>query len=219
MMINERLHYIEGRGIDSNSYLLEIPGSYILVDTGTGVNAGILARTLDGLNVKKDRIKLVINTHCHFDHIGGNKDFAGTAEFAAHQIDAKYIENPDTEYTVASMFSQRPKGVKVSRLLKENDWIEGTGFTVLHTPGHTRGSICLYDEDLKILISGDTVFAEGGTGRVDLPGGSLAQMEASLEKLSEINVRVLLPGHGKPMLEKGYESIRQGLEFVKKEEI
>ena len=219
MMITEKIHYIKGKGIDSNSYLIEAEKGHILVDTGTGVNSGLLLRELRSLCVKKEQIKLVINTHCHFDHTGGNKDFAGTAEFAAHKLDARYIENGDPEYTVAYLFSQKPTQVKVSRILKENDVIEDTGFRVLHTPGHTQGSICLYKEDSKILISGDTAFADGGTGRVDLPGGSLAKMEASLEKLAGINVRILLPGHGEPMLEKGHASIKEGLEFIKKEGI
>lgn len=218
MMINEDLYYVKGKGIDSNSYLLEAKDHFILIDTGTGMNSAAFLKTLAGICAKKP-VKLVINTHCHFDHIGGNKDFVGSAKFAAHALDAKYIQTPDADYTVASMFSQKLAPVPVSWMLKEGDKIENTGYVVMHTPGHTEGSICLYNEDLKILIAGDTAFANGGTGRVDLPGGDLEKMQASLEKLAGINVRTLLSGHGEPVLEKGYESIKQGLGFVKGETI
>jgi hydroxyacylglutathione hydrolase len=68
--------------------------------------------------------------------------------------------------------------------------------TVLHTPGHTEGSVCLYDPDAGLLFSGDTLFA-GGWGRVDLPGGDPDVMAASLARLSELPDAVrVYPGHG-----------------------
>jgi glyoxylase-like metal-dependent hydrolase (beta-lactamase superfamily II) len=69
---------------------------------------------------------------------------------------------------------------------------------VLHTPGHTEGSVCLLDADRGDLYSGDTLFA-GGWGRVDFPGGSAEEMAASIARLSELEDRLrVLPGHGSP---------------------
>jgi glyoxylase-like metal-dependent hydrolase (beta-lactamase superfamily II) len=70
--------------------------------------------------------------------------------------------------------------------------------TVLHTPGHTEGSVCLYSADDGLLLSGDTLFA-GGWGRVDLPGGDPEAMVTSLTRLLDLEDRVaVLPGHGRP---------------------
>ena len=81
--------------------------------------------------------------------------------------------------------------------LREGDVLD-TGsrrFSVLETPGHTEGSICLYDEASGTLISGDTLFL-GGYGRTDFMGGSFDAMLASLVRLSKLDIRELFPGHG-----------------------
>ena len=82
--------------------------------------------------------------------------------------------------------------------LKEADIIQlgNTKLEIIHTPGHTPGSICLYNEAEKTLISGDTLF-DGGFGRTDLRGGSMKEMEKSLEKLEQLPSGIcVFPGHG-----------------------
>ncbi|MBU4246176.1 MAG: MBL fold metallo-hydrolase, partial [Nanoarchaeota archaeon] len=79
---------------------------------------------------------------------------------------------------------------------------------VIHTPGHTKGSICLYDEKNKILFSGDTVFA-GSFGRVDFPGSSSREMKQTLEKLSKLEIDKILPGHGEIVWGSGNEVIKR----------
>lgn len=82
--------------------------------------------------------------------------------------------------------------------LSDGQNLEGCGFTVLHTPGHTPGSVCLYHEAGAILLSGDTLFA-GGIGRTDLPGGDYGQIIASLHRLLTLPDGVkVFPGHGTP---------------------
>jgi len=73
------------------------------------------------------------------------------------------------------------------------------GWRVIHTPGHTQGSVCLYDGET--LISGDTLFADG-YGRTDLLGGDEAQMDYSLKRLADLEYSLLLPGHGPPLRKK-----------------
>jgi glyoxylase-like metal-dependent hydrolase (beta-lactamase superfamily II) len=94
------------------------------------------------------------------------------------------------------------EGMKVDRILEEGDKIHD--FDVLHTPGHTKGGICLYNGE--ILISGDTVFADGGYGRMDI-GGNLEDMKESLKRLKNLNVKYLLPGHG-PWVKDGSRHIK-----------
>lgn len=68
---------------------------------------------------------------------------------------------------------------------------------VIHTPGHTPGSICLYEAQSKSLFSGDTVFPYGSVGRTDLPGGSSRDLIRSISRLVKLDVSVLYPGHGR----------------------
>lgn len=187
---------IEGIGNDSNVYIFKD----IIVDTGTGDNCNYLIDSISKAGLSLDDLNLIVNTHNHFDHMGGNRCF--NLEVAMHGDDAKAVENQDNHATVAEMFGRSLEGFEVNRKLKEGDKIHN--FEVLHTPGHTNGGICLYDG--KTLISGDTVFAGGGFGRTDL-GGNIEQMKNSLKRLSELDVQNLLPGHG-PWTENGSEHIK-----------
>jgi hydroxyacylglutathione hydrolase len=176
---------IEGIGYDSNIYIFED----VIVDTGTGDNIKYIKDSMKKAGITVADLSLIVNTHNHFDHIGGNKCF--DLEVAMHREDAKAIEADDDKATVASMFGSSINGMKVDRILEEGDKIHD--FKVIHTPGHTRGGICLYNGET--LISGDTVFAGGGCGRMDI-GGDVNDMKRSLKRLSKLDVKYLLPGHG-----------------------
>ncbi len=186
---------IEGIGYDSNVYIFDD----VIVDTGTGDNFEYIRDSISKAGLSVDELSLIVNTHNHFDHIGGNKCF--DIEVAMHEYDAVAVENHDNTTTVANMFGRSIEGFEVGKKLKEGDKIHN--FEVLHTPGHTKGGICLYDG--KTLISGDTVFSGGGFGRMDI-GGNVEQMKNSLKRLSELDVDNLLPGHG-PWTENGSENI------------
>jgi hydroxyacylglutathione hydrolase len=81
-------------------------------------------------------------------------------------------------------------------LLKEGElMVDDMAFQVIHTPGHSPGSICLYWPEMKALFSGDVVFNQG-IGRVDLPGGDGEALKQSIERLTRLEVEYLLPGHG-----------------------
>jgi glyoxylase-like metal-dependent hydrolase (beta-lactamase superfamily II) len=195
---------IEGIGFDSNIYLFDD----IIVDTGTGENFEYVFNSIKkaGFNMVED-IKRIINTHCHFDHTGGNHFF--NAKIAIHQADAPAIENGDNIATAAYMFGKSLEPTKVDFHLKEGDKIND--FEVIHTPGHTIGGICLYDGET--LISGDTVFADGGFGRYDI-GGDINVLRESIQKLSELDVEYLLPGHG-PAVSNGSEHIKISNKIIK----
>lgn len=133
----------------------------------------------------------IILTHAHFDHVGALQ--------AVHEAHPEALfavgehEPLDSVYT----FYSHPDLVipSVDLALADGDAIGP--FTVIHTPGHTKGSICLYSAKDRLLLSGDTLFC-GGCGRTDL-GGSMAAQQASLARLSLLPPETkVLPGHGEP---------------------
>ena len=145
--------------------------------------------------IEKNDLKLryVINTHGHGDHIAANADFA--AALLIHELDADCLEDP--HLNLSSSFGAGIRCRQANRLLKDGDVITVGGETleVLHTPGHTAGGICLRHDD--ILFSGDTLFYEG-VGRTDLPNSSWEALEDSIKnRLFKLpDACRVLPGHG-----------------------
>lgn len=190
------VHLIAGLGYDSNIYLITGDDPF-LVDTGTGMHTRKVVERITELlsGSKLDRIVL---THRHFDHIGGTAEVASIfgAKVFAHEIDAPSIEQGDGRSTAADMFGCKLKDQKIEHL-KDGDMIS-TGqcdFKVVHTPGHTSGSICLFNDEGGILISGDTVFV-GGVGRWDLPTGNHEELVGSVKTLLSMKPKDIYPGHG-----------------------
>ena len=188
--------FIEGFVADSNCYLI----GDILVDTGTGMNKDYLPGKIQEAGLNIDDISMIVNTHCHYDHVGGNYLFPNS-KVAIHEKDAEILQNEDNPLTAGFLFGKSIKRLDVDVNLKEGDKI--ADFEVIHTPGHTPGGISLWDGE--VLISGDTVFANGGFGRLDI-GGNPEEMKDSLKKLSNLDVKYLLPGHG-PWVENGKRHI------------
>jgi len=177
----------------------------------------------DRINAALRQLNLVpqymVLTHGHFDHIAALPALAveycgkpGGAEIAIHRIDSVYLgpESPQEHqrcFSTAmgipiSAVSKDPlyanvswdKMPKADRLLEEGDTIGP--FTVLHVPGHTAGSIALWDKEAKVLFSGDTLF-QGNYGRTDLPGGNENELFASLRRLFTLDRDIqVFSGHG-----------------------
>jgi len=192
MQVCKGIELLGGTNSDCNIYLID---GTLLVDAGTGNYFGDIKKEIEKAGAHP---KTLVNTHGHFDHTGGNKKFRDwlKLEIAVHPADRKAVETGAGAY--AELFGQTARVMTVDRLLRNGSVIRTKNFTfeVLSTPGHTAGSICLYDRIRKVLISGDTVF-DGAIGRVDL-GGDKEQMIDSLKKLSELEIEYLLPGHGSP---------------------
>lgn len=191
---------IIGFNLDSNCYLIN---GNILVDTGAGENGDYLFSKLNEFGVSPDDIEMVVNTHCHFDHIGGNHLFPN-AKIAVHKLDAIPIRNEDTLGTAGTAFGfDEINNSRVDIELNEGDKIGD--FEVIHTPGHTSGGICLWDGEN--LISGDTIFAGGGVGRTDI-GGNWDDLKASVKKIMELEVKNIFPGHGPTVEGNGKDHIK-----------
>ena len=196
-MNSNNIVFIPGYNMDSNCYLI----GDMLVVTGTGFNEEYLISQIERHGVNRKDISLVVNTHCHFDHIGGNYLFED-ADIAVHELDAISMKNRDDLGTSMNAFENEANS-RVDIELKDGDEIRG--FKIIHTPGHTAGGICLWDG--VNLISGDTVFSHGGVGRFDI-GGNLDDLRQSVFKLTQLDVINLLPGHGPVVEGNGKEHIK-----------
>ncbi|KQM12181.1 hypothetical protein AOA80_03240 [Methanomassiliicoccales archaeon RumEn M1] len=207
------VHVFQGTGYDSNCYLVsgERP---VLVDTGTGINHDRLLRGLRSI-VGDRRVDIVL-THRHFDHTGGGRRMAEAlnAQVMMHPLDAAPVREGSAAGTSADVFGRTMEAVSIVEI--EDGHVIDTGdhvLTVLHVPGHSAGGICLYEESTGILISGDTVFADG-VGRWDLPTGDVASLVASIRKLSTLNLVDLYPGHGPCVQGNARRSLEGALSYL-----
>jgi len=188
----ERLHRVIGP-IATNVHVLADPRTReaIAIDTATPS----LAWIADELAARDWTLKLIVSTHGHWDHIGDNAAVAEHtgADIAVHALDRERLTDPQPLWAPFPIVPSVPAvDLAEGGLIRFGE----LRLRVLHTPGHTEGSVCLLAEDEGLLYSGDTLFA-GGWGRVDLPGGDSAAMAASIARLSGLGDPIgVFPGHG-----------------------
>jgi len=179
--------------LQTNCYIVndDEGGAAVVIDPA-GEPDRLLA-AIEGLSVA-----LVVLTHAHFDHLGAVCEVldATDARLLVHEIDAPRIVSPAADGTGAAPFGYDYSAPSADQTLVEGDTVESGSLVmqVLHTPGHTPGSICLLAEDH--LFSGDTLFA-GSVGRTDFPGGDMREMQRSIARLATLaDGIVVYPGHG-----------------------
>lgn len=177
-----------------NCYILGCEATRMAVVVDPGGEAEQIIALLQGLDLQ---LEMVINTHGHFDHVGGNRKLLETTgvELLLHKDDKELLGmalQHAAAYGLSTELSPEPQ-----RLLSGGETISvgELEIKILHTPGHTPGGICLYVEDQ--LIVGDTLFA-GSIGRTDLPGGNHQQLLTSIhEQLLVLpDETTAHPGHG-----------------------
>jgi len=176
--------------LETNSYIFgdENSKEAVLIDPGGESNN--INKFIKNENLK---LKYVINTHGHGDHISGNSDF--NVDVLVHKLDKDFLENP--LLNLSASFGAQVSSPEANRFLNEGDKIDiGSAYLeVIHTPGHTPGGICLRYNN--ILFSGDTLFFEG-VGRTDIPNASWeALMDSLKNKLMKFPDECkVYPGHG-----------------------
>lgn len=212
-----KIHCIYGYNYDSNIYIIDgkIP---TIIDCGTGLyHKNILKKINEIIDINS--IKQIIITHEHYDHCGGVKKLYEKIEekpnIITHEKASNKIEKGESIFAqmLGGKMPKMPVDVKLEKEI--NIKIGDHFFQVLYTPGHSPGSICLYDKITKSLISGDTIFSYGSFGRYDFPGGSYNLLKNSIEKLAILDIENLYPGHELYIEKKGNEHINMTLKNIR----
>jgi hydroxyacylglutathione hydrolase len=182
--------------LQCNCSVIGDPGTHeaIVIDPGDDIE-----RVTAALEKHKLSVKHIVITHAHIDHVGGAmklKKLTG-APILLNENDQGLLKMLDIQATWVGMKS--PGAVAIDSGLNSGDKISAGDITanVIHTPGHTEGSVCIYFPAQEKLIAGDTIFA-GSIGRTDLPGGSFDKIMRSLhrEVLALPDETLVVPGHG-----------------------
>ena len=197
-MILKRIKVNVGNILGVNCYIVqdEETKETMVIDPGGSVN-----KITDMLDALQAKVKYILLTHCHGDHIGGvnglKSKTGGTV--LIHRFDEKGLNDP--EISLTSHIGIQRIDIEDKSRLNEGDLIHvgNLEFKIIHTPGHTVGSICIYCEEEKMLFSGDTMF-KGSWGRTDLPTSNFEDIINSItNKLMILPEDVIVyPGHGRP---------------------
>ncbi|MGM0445484.1 MAG: MBL fold metallo-hydrolase [Bacillota bacterium] len=183
----------------TNCYLIGKRNSKaIVIDPGDDID-----KIIDMIEEYNLTVEKIINTHGHFDHITANDELKEKteAEVYIHEDDKEFLVNPERNLSSLLGSSNTISLDKADHILQQGDTIniEDYLFEIIHTPGHSPGSICLYDNKKQILISGDTIF-NTGVGRTDFKDSSQVRLINSIEnKLLKLpGDTKVYPGHGEP---------------------
>lgn len=221
MEIIPGIHQLRGRMV--NCYLTVSDDELILIDTGLPGNSSKITKYVEKtLKRSSQDIKTIVITHNHFDHVGSLsriKEITG-AEVAIHPADADYIRGKEKHIGGAFMnglikllkIIYRSKPVEPEILLNDGDLIGD--YQVIHMPGHSPGSICLYNPENKAIFVGDNL--KYAKGKLQSPGEKLIleidKYEKSIKRLLKYDIEVILTGHTKPVLSGGGELLKKFLE-------
>jgi glyoxylase-like metal-dependent hydrolase (beta-lactamase superfamily II) len=177
-----------------NAYLIDGP-TRVLIDPGHRALFEHVELGLKDLKLTTDDIDLIICTHAHPDHLEGVQLFKQKSTlFSLHATEWNWVETAGKQMSAA--FGIDTEALIPDFFLKEGTLsLDGLEMEVFLTPGHSPGSICLYWPLQKALFSGDLVFKEG-LGRTDLPGGDSQTLKESIKRMSQLDVELLLAGHG-----------------------
>jgi glyoxylase-like metal-dependent hydrolase (beta-lactamase superfamily II) len=184
--------------LKTNCYLVacEKTANAMVIDPGFEETKA--ERILEEIHSRGLKVKHLVNTHGHLDHISGNgilKQATGAA-ILIHENDAQMLT--DRRKNLSNMSGLNVVSPPADRLLHDGDIIRIglLELRVIHTPGHSSGSISLYCESEGIVFTGDTLFARS-IGRTDLPGSSPDEIGRSLAKLMTLpESTIVYPGHG-----------------------
>jgi hydroxyacylglutathione hydrolase len=196
---------------ENNANTVFIDGDLpVLIDPGhlRLFNHVIEGMARDGKTIEK--VKLVLCTHGHPDHMEAIERFDDAILKTISRDEYAFLMNGGGEMYLATG-CRMPKRAFAFFLRAGTLKLGDKTFRIIPTPGHSPGSICIYWEEKRALISGDTVFYMG-VGRTDLPGGNTTVLAESIRELSRLNIDYLIPGHGEivkgaKIIEKNFSTI------------
>jgi len=206
----------------ANAYMIASGNGMALVDAGMAGDVDSMVSQMQSAGYSLSTLQAIIITHAHGDHLGGAEKLAANsgAEVMAHREEVPYIEGRETLPTgsilqsavrwLDTVLSGKGRNVQVGRPLADGDSLDiNGGLRVIHTPGHTPGSICLYREQDKILFCGDLLFngnlftGRGGlTFAPRLFSVNPEEAENSARRLGSLEIKALCMGHGEPIVMK-----------------
>ena len=212
MKLNDHIYFYPEHGVlDCNTYVIKDKLS-LIVDVGLEKNLPLLITAMEKDGVDPQGIDIIANTHLHIDHTWANDDFKEKAN-----AEIKITHGQKENYNISirqtsSFFGLEPVEFKEDGLLDSLIDLGTIKVKVISTPGHSPDSVCFYVDENKALICGDLVF-DRNTGRSDLPGGNGEQLKKSIEKIAELDIEFLLPGHmgilsGKKKVQDNFEFLR-----------
>jgi hydroxyacylglutathione hydrolase len=184
----------------------------VVVDPGHQHLVKKLIQLMEKDGNRFEDVRVIIATHGHPDHLEAIQTFARAGvQVAIHEEEWKFLQEVGGQFYRA-MGMEMPE-LKISFFLKEGELKLGSKtFQVIHTPGHSPGSVSLYWPEKKALFTGDVVFPMG-VGRTDFPGGDGGLLRDSIERLSRLDAEYLLSGHGEVI--KGRQNILRNFAYVR----
>jgi len=197
------LFFIE-RGFLNGNHFVYRSETPVLIDTGYISDYEQTEKSITQLGVNLPDISLIINTHTHCDHIGGNNRIQQKSgcDIALHKVGKYFIDSRDDWSTWWQYYNQEAEFFRCTRSLEDGEIITlgPHEFQVLYTPGHASDGIVLYNRRDKVLLSSDTLWQTDMAVMTLRVEGSRAlfDMQASLHKIENLEVQTVYPGHGKP---------------------
>lgn len=190
--------------LGTNCYLVYADNQALIIDPG-----GEPEKVIDFLHKKELEPQAILLTHAHFDHIGAVSSLRSHffLDVYLHEEEGDWLERPDLNRSTAFM-RQEVRTDPPEHFLKPGKMqLEAFEFEVIHTPGHSPGSVSFIFADHGFIISGDVLFQQG-IGRTDLPRGNIRQLESSIRNhLYQLDESfIVYPGHGSPT-SIGYEKV------------
>lgn len=213
--IIEGIYQVEG--VNCNVYLVEDGDTLILIDTGLPRSDKKIIKAIEELGRKPNDVSTIVITHFHIDHVGSLKKMKVLtgAKVAVHKADADYVSGKQSPpkpknlmlKALTSVLKATPVDIEV--VLEEGDKVGR--LVVIHTPGHSEGSISLLDGERKVMFVGDAVRfmdgeLEGAPPRFTLDA---AKAKESIGKIATFEFDIMLSGHGQPLMEKASQKIRE----------
>jgi hydroxyacylglutathione hydrolase len=216
MKIAEEIYLIGGssfglsHGFDSNVYAVDCGDEFVMIDAGAGLGSARIIENIKGDGLDITRLSRIILTHSHSDHAGGAASFKDKygCQVCVSEAEADFVEKGDDKDFALDIAKRSGlyspdysfQNCKISVRLKNKDRLKcgNKNFTIIHIPGHSKGSVALVVDipGGKAIFTGDSVSADGVICLLNCEGSSLFDYRKNIDRLSNLDIDMLFPGHG-----------------------